>query len=122
VCTRAAAAPRLGLRCRPVLTAIDPSGVAGVATRASAYFAAAGTHGRAARPFPELADREVEVLQLIAGGLNNTDIARRLHLSDKTIRNNVSNIFTKLRVEDRAQAIVRARRAALGEPTTQAQP
>lgn len=93
---------------------------AGIATRALAYFAAAGAHGRAARPFPELTDREVDVLQLIAEGFNNTDIARRLHLSDKTIRNNVSNIFTKLRVADRAQAIVRARRAGLGE--TPAQP
>ena len=93
----------------------------GVATRALAYFAAAGAHGRAARPFPELTDREVDVLQLIAEGFNNTDIARRLRLSDKTIRNNVSNIFTKLRVADRAQAIVRARRAGLGEPPAHAQ-
>lgn len=95
---------------------------AAVASRALAYFAGAGIHGRAARPFPELTDREVEVLQLIAQGFNNTEIARRLHLSDKTIRNNVSNIFTKLRVEDRAQAIVRARRAGLGEPPGQTQP
>jgi DNA-binding NarL/FixJ family response regulator len=89
---------------------------AGVASRALAYFAGSGPHGRAARPFPELTDREVDVLRLVAEGYNNADIARRLHLSDKTIRNNVSNIFAKLRVEDRAQAIVRARRAGLGEP------
>jgi DNA-binding NarL/FixJ family response regulator len=88
---------------------------AGVASRALAYFAVAPAGGRTARVFPELTDREIEVLQFIAEGLNNTDIARRLHLSDKTIRNNVSNIFAKLRVDDRAQAIVRARRAGLGE-------
>ncbi len=95
---------------------------AGVASRALAYFAGSGTHGRAARPFPELTDREVEVLQLVAQGFNNTDIARRLHLSDKTIRNNVSNIFAKLRVEDRARAIVRAPRAGLGESPAHPQP
>jgi DNA-binding NarL/FixJ family response regulator len=94
---------------------------AGVASRALAYFAGSGPHGRAARPFPELTDREVEVLRLVAEGYNNADIARRLHLSDKTIRNNVSNIFAKLRVEDRAQAIVRARRAGLGEPPAHTQ-
>jgi DNA-binding NarL/FixJ family response regulator len=88
---------------------------AGVASRALASFAAAPVGGRSGRVFPELTDREIEVLQLIAEGVNNTDIARRLHLSDKTIRNNVSNIFTKLQVDDRAQAIVRARRAGLGE-------
>ncbi len=54
-------------------------------------------------------------LQLLAEGLNNIEIARRLHLSEKTIRNHVSNLFAKLRVDDRAQAIVRARNAGLGE-------
>ncbi len=88
---------------------------AGVASRALAYFSAAQVGDRAARPFPELTDREVEVLQLLAEGLNNVEIARRLHLSEKTIRNHVSNLFTKLRVDDRAQAIVRARKAGLGE-------
>jgi DNA-binding NarL/FixJ family response regulator len=52
---------------------------------------------------------------VLAEGLNNVEIARRLHLSEKTIRNHVSNLFTKLRVDDRAQAIVRARKAGLGE-------
>jgi DNA-binding NarL/FixJ family response regulator len=89
---------------------------AGVAGRALAYFSAAQTGDRAARPFPELTDREVEVLRLVAEGYNNTEIARRLYLSEKTVRNHVSNVFTKLRVEDRAQAIVRARRAGLGDP------
>jgi DNA-binding NarL/FixJ family response regulator len=54
----------------------------------------------------------VEVLQLVADGCANADIARRLHLSDKTIR---SSIFAKLQVEDRAQAILRAHRAGLPE-------
>jgi DNA-binding NarL/FixJ family response regulator len=87
---------------------------AGVAARALAFFAAAPAGGRAARPFPELTDREVEILQLIAQGHSNPDIARQLHLADKTVRNNVSNIFAKLQVSDRPQAIVRAREAGLG--------
>src|SRR5439155_5959782 len=64
--------------------------------------------------FPELSAREREVLDLVAAGVANTDIAKRLFLSPKTIRNHVSSIFTKLRVADRAQAIVRARAAGLG--------
>lgn len=64
--------------------------------------------------FPELTDREREVLDLIAAGISNPDIARRLQLSPKTIRNHVSSIFSKLQVADRAQAIVRARAAGLG--------
>jgi len=66
-----------------------------------------------AQAFPELTDREREILTLIAQGHNNNDIADRLVLSPKTIRNNVSNIFSKLQVADRAQAIVRARAAGL---------
>jgi DNA-binding NarL/FixJ family response regulator len=64
--------------------------------------------------FPELSTREREVLDLIAAGVANADIAKRLFLSPKTIRNHVSSIFTKLQVADRAQAIVRARAAGLG--------
>lgn len=69
---------------------------------------------RAGRPFPALTDREREILDLIAAGHGNPEIARRLTLSDKTVRNHVSNIFAKLQVADRAQAIVRAREAGLG--------
>ncbi len=87
---------------------------AGVAARALAFFAAAPPGGRAARPFPELTDREVEILQLIGQGLSNTAIAKRLTLADKTVRNHVSSVFAKLRVTDRAQAIIRAREAGLG--------
>jgi DNA-binding CsgD family transcriptional regulator len=64
--------------------------------------------------FPELTDREREVLDLIAQGHNNAEIAARLSLSPKTIGNHVSNIFSKLQVADRAQAIVRARQGGLG--------
>jgi DNA-binding NarL/FixJ family response regulator len=66
------------------------------------------------RPFPELTEREREILELIAQGRSNGDIAAHFVLSPKTVRNNVSSIFTKLRVADRAQAIVRAREAGLG--------
>ena len=67
-----------------------------------------------ARSFPELTSREREVLDLIAQGLSNPEIAARLYLSPKTVRNHISNIFAKLQVADRAQAIVRAREAGLG--------
>ncbi len=65
--------------------------------------------------FPELTDREREVLALIAEGRSNTEIAGRLVLSPKTVRNHISNIFDKLQVVDRAQAIIRARDAGLGK-------
>ena len=64
--------------------------------------------------FPELTERDREILTLLAAGKNNAEIAGALFLSLKTVRNYVSNIFAKLRVTDRAQAIVRAREAGLG--------
>jgi DNA-binding NarL/FixJ family response regulator len=64
--------------------------------------------------FPQLTDREHEILNLLAQGHGNQVIAARLYLSQKTVRNHVSNIFTKLAVADRAQAIIRAREAGLG--------
>jgi DNA-binding NarL/FixJ family response regulator len=67
--------------------------------------------------FPELTEREHEILELIARHETNPEIAKRLHLSQKTVRNHVSNIFTKLQVADRAQAIIRAREAGLGKDT-----
>jgi DNA-binding NarL/FixJ family response regulator len=73
------------------------------------------THGATSTgPFPSLSEREREVLGLIAEGASNGDIARRLFLSDKTVRNYVSSIFTKLDVDSRPAAIVRAREAGLG--------
>jgi DNA-binding NarL/FixJ family response regulator len=83
----------------------------GVAQRLIGLFAAAR---EAPLPFPDLTDREREVLELIARGLANAEIARRLEVSPKTVRNHVSNIFNKLQVADRSQAIVRAREAGLG--------
>jgi DNA-binding NarL/FixJ family response regulator len=66
--------------------------------------------------FPELTDREREVLELLAGGLRNSEIARRLSLSEKTVRNHVSAVLMKLQVSDRAAAVARARDAGLGAP------
>jgi DNA-binding NarL/FixJ family response regulator len=65
--------------------------------------------------FPELTDREREVLILIAQGNTNTAIAEKLVLSPKTVRNHVSTIFSKLQVASRAEAIIRARDAGLTE-------
>ena len=84
-----------------------------LARRILGYFAS-GRDAGPASAFPQLTDREREILGLIAAGHNNTVIASRLFLSAKTVRNHVSNIFTKLQVADRAQAIVRARQAGLG--------
>ncbi|MEV7770843.1 response regulator transcription factor [Kitasatospora sp. NPDC086791] len=67
-----------------------------------------------AKPFPELTDRELEVLELVADGLGTAAIARQLGLSIKTVRNYLSRIFAKLHLVDRAEAAVRARQAGLG--------
>jgi DNA-binding NarL/FixJ family response regulator len=80
-----------------------------IASRVLTYFA---------RPaptplFPMLTEREREILVLIAQGKNNPTIARQLFLSPKTIANHVSNIFAKLQVADRSEAIIRARDAGL---------
>lgn len=71
--------------------------------------------GAPATPFPSLSTRERDVLTLVAGGASNTDIARRLFLSDKTVRNYISTLLTKLGVTTRAEAIVKAREAGLGD-------
>ncbi len=75
---------------------------------------ATSTPSRAGR-FPALTEREEEVLDLLARGWSNTEIARHLVVSDKTVRNHVSNVFAKLGVADRARAIVLARERGLGE-------
>ncbi len=85
-----------------------------VATRLMDFFAA--PHPAVPKDmFPTLTDREREILGLIAQGHTNADIARQLSLSVKTVHNYVSNICSKLQVADRAQAIIRAREAGLGE-------
>lgn len=86
----------------------------GVAERVSRFFRRGPT---GPVPFPELSDREREILGLVAEGHKNSAIARRLVISEKTVRNHISNIFTKLGVLDRSQAIVRARDAGLGHPS-----
>jgi DNA-binding NarL/FixJ family response regulator len=68
----------------------------------------------ATRPFPQLTDRELDVLEQLARGLDNSTIGRTLFLSEKTVRNYVSSIFGKLHVASRAEAVVRAREAGLG--------
>jgi DNA-binding NarL/FixJ family response regulator len=83
-----------------------------IAERVLAYFA--GSPRAAPQAFPTLTDREREILNLIARGHPNPSIARQLSLSTKTVGNYVSNIFTKLQVADRAQAMIRAREAGLG--------
>lgn len=83
-----------------------------LADRAAVYLSGARTRG--AVPFPELTDREREVVDLVARGYDNATIARRLVLSSKTVRNYVYGVLTKLGVPDRAQLIVRARDAGLG--------
>lgn len=70
--------------------------------------------GTAVHAFPELTEREREVLVLIAQGVSNKEIAEKLVISMKTVSNHITNIFGKLQVADRAQAIIRARDAGLG--------
>jgi DNA-binding NarL/FixJ family response regulator len=84
-----------------------------IARRMVDFFAAAA-QASAVAAFPELTGREREILDLIARGRANGQIADQLGLSTKTVRNNVSNIFTKIQVVDRAQAIVKAREAGIG--------
>lgn len=88
-----------------------------IARRMIQHFAtlpADGLRTGSAHAFPELTEREREVLTLIAQGYTNTAIAARLFLSPKTVRNHVSNVFGKLQVADRSAAIIRARDAGLG--------
>lgn len=92
---------------------------AAIANRVADYFrnlsAASPSRRMPTTPFPELSDRELEVLDLIARGFNNHEIARQLHVTVKTVSNHISNIFGKLHVVDRAQAIIKAREAGLGK-------
>ena len=85
----------------------------GVARRLMAFFSRPSPRQQR-DAFPELTEREHEILDLIARGRSNTEITTQLVLSPKTVRNHISNIFSKLQVRDRAEAIVRAREAGLG--------
>ncbi|PVG84157.1 DNA-binding response regulator [Nocardioides gansuensis] len=84
-----------------------------VADRLGRFFTGMAV-GSSREAFPQLTQREREVLDLMARGLENRRIARELYLSDKTVRNHVSNVLTKLGAEDRSEAIARARAAGLG--------
>jgi DNA-binding NarL/FixJ family response regulator len=100
---------------RSVRSVADGQAVFGpdVADRLTGYFSSLGSlPGREA--FPQLTEREREVLGLMARGFDNRRIARELFLSDKTVRNHVSNVMAKLDAEDRAEAVLRARNAGLG--------
>jgi DNA-binding NarL/FixJ family response regulator len=85
-----------------------------MAQRLSVFFESADRRTLSVAPFPELTDREREVLDLVAAGHDNTRIAHDLFISAKTVSNHISNIFTKLEVSNRAQAIVTAREVGLG--------
>lgn len=86
----------------------------GVAARMTELFATSGS--APARPFPELTNREFDIVALVADRADNSTIARRLFLSEKTVRNNVSNALAKLHAKSRAEVVARARRAGLGSP------
>ena len=83
-----------------------------IATRLMDFFAVPVSDPPQA--FPELTEREHEILALIAQGESNPEIAEQLHISLKTVRNHVSNIYNKMQVTDRVQAVLRAREAGLG--------
>lgn len=85
-----------------------------IAKRLTTFFQHAKGKGLSVSPFPELTEREREVLDLVAKGLDNARISSQLYISTKTVRNHISNILTKLHLTDRAQAIVTAREAGLG--------
>jgi DNA-binding NarL/FixJ family response regulator len=86
---------------------------AALSRRLRAWFAGRSTEPQVA-PFPELTERERDILDQLAAGLSNAAIGDRLHLSTKTVANNVSAILNKLHLANRGEAIVRARQAGLG--------
>ncbi|KRA32393.1 MULTISPECIES: response regulator [unclassified Nocardioides] len=85
----------------------------GVAARVLAHFSAAPP-APTSSPFPELTDRERQILALLASGRRTGAIAQELYLSPKTVSNQLTGIFAKLQVSDRASAITRAREGGLG--------
>lgn len=89
----------------------------GVAARVLTYFASPPRVAAAQNPFPELTDRERDILDLLARGRRTAEIAAQLYLSPKTVSNNLTTIFSKLQVDGRGEAIVRAREGGLGAST-----
>jgi DNA-binding NarL/FixJ family response regulator len=89
----------------------------GVAARVLGYFATppAVPAADVAAPFPELTERERDILDLLAAGRRTAAIAEDLHLSPKTVSNHLTSVFSKLEVADRASAIIRAREGGLGQ-------
>jgi len=85
-----------------------------VARRIVAFYSGDDRDSATARAFPALTPREREVLELIAVGCRNHEIARRLTMSEKTVRNHVSQVLTKLQVPDRTAAALRARDTGIG--------
>ena len=121
------AAPRAGARgyllkgadraeiIRAVLAVAAGEAVYAAVARRITDFFAGSQRDFTATAFPELTERERDVLGLVAAGCGNHDIARQLVLSEKTVRNHVSAIIVKLRVRDRAAAVAKARDAGLGK-------
>jgi DNA-binding NarL/FixJ family response regulator len=87
---------------------------AALAERVATYFASARPQAQVEEPFPDLTDRERSVLDMLAAGRTNDQIARELFVSGKTVRNTVSSIYTKLHAAGRGEAIVKAREAGYG--------
>jgi DNA-binding NarL/FixJ family response regulator len=96
---------------------------AAIANRVSDYFrglnSAPGRQAAPDAPFPQLSERERDVLDQVARGLSNHEIAALLHITVKTVSNHISNIFSKLQVADRSQAIIKAREVGLGKGNPQ---
>ncbi|HEY6409088.1 MAG TPA: response regulator transcription factor [Ktedonobacteraceae bacterium] len=90
----------------------------GIARRVLGFFSASRPNVPS-RVFADLSEREMELLALMAQGRSNQEIAEQLGLTLKTVRNHVSNIFSKLQVADRAQAVIRAREAGMGYGKTE---
>jgi DNA-binding NarL/FixJ family response regulator len=106
---------------RSILTVADGQAVYGapVARRIAAFFREGGGATDApATPFPDLTPREREVLTLLADGARNSAIARKLGMTEKTVRNHVSAILTKLQVPDRTAAAIKANEALRTKPRT----
>jgi DNA-binding NarL/FixJ family response regulator len=102
---------------RQAIEAVASGGLifgAAIARRVNEFFITGPSVGVPELAFPQLTPREREILDLLAAGRSNAQIAQTLYLSPKTVRNNTSNIFAKLQVADRSEAIVRARDSGLG--------